>query len=601
MLNLVDDITEQRELTKAPAGVVSLVSTPGNPFMQSSRMVSDPNEVTSTWVEAGENSSGHNFIREVVGDQLRSVQNDLERAPNSPYLLNNLGLIYLNAGLVEEATKTFENALRIKQDLTVARLNLAKAQLIRGDLDRAVSIYCDLLKEHPQRPVIHENLGSVYLRLAIVRGDKAYLDQAAFHLKEAGRASYSSLNNLGIVYMIKGDLRAALGSFKKALALEPRSAKAHFNVATCYAQEKQYDKAVRHFASSLSLDAHNLDALKGLARVYLLTKQYSEAGVLLSPREETFANDSQLLEMLSETYFYSKSYPSCLKTLSRALKIYEQSKAAPAEKSRVYNNLGCASAALGEKQQAEVFFRKALKESSDVIGDAHTNLVDLLVEQRRYEDAFLLLRNIESEHPDVFTRPAWQLRFSLLAAHHYLYKNDYEAASYYLLEAQKADQENIASYVGISYLLTELQADYSGSLKWLRVALQKAPDNLLLLNNLAYTYLMKGDIEKGRSVLDSIANRNLLENPHLFATRGLLLIKEGAIEEGAHLYNQAIDLAPDKETTAQIRQKKNLELARYWLNQGKPEKAKRLLQDILEIESHLDIYKKQASTLLQAC
>lgn len=600
MLNLVDDITEQRELTKTPTGTVSLVSTPGNPFMQSSRIVSDTNQVTSTWVEAGEISSGHNFIREVVGDQLRSVQNDLERAPNSPFLLNNLGLMYLNAGLADEAIRNFEKALTIKQDLTVARLNLAKAQLIRGDLDSAVSIYCDLLKEHPQRSVIHESLGSVYLRLAIVQGDKAYLDQAAFHLKEAGQASHSSLNNLGIVYMIKSDLRAALGSFKKALVLEPRSAKAHFNIATCYAQEKHYDKAVRHFSSSLSLDTQNPDALKGLVRVYLLTKQYSKAAALLNEHEDAFANDAQLLEMLGEAHFYSKNYPSCSKMLSRALKIYEGSQAGPAERSRVYNNLGCASAALGEKLKAETFFRNALKKSPDVVGDAHANLVDLLVEQRRYDEAFLLLRTVEHQHPDAFKRPMWQLRFSLLVAHYHLYKKDYEKASHYLLEAQKTDQENVASYVGISYLLSELKADYGGAIKSLQVGLRKAPDNVMLLNNLAYSYLMMGNVEKGRSILDSITNQDALENPHLFATRGLLLIKEGAIEEGAHLYNQAANLAPDKETEAQIRQKKNLELGRYWLKQGIPDKAKRHLRDAIQIESHFDIYKEQAATLLQS-
>lgn len=60
-------------LPKLPQGQFPLVSTPGNPFMQSSRIVSDTNQLISTWVEAGEISSGHNFIREVVGDQLRSV------------------------------------------------------------------------------------------------------------------------------------------------------------------------------------------------------------------------------------------------------------------------------------------------------------------------------------------------------------------------------------------------------------------------------------------------------------------------------------------------------------------------------------------------
>jgi tetratricopeptide (TPR) repeat protein len=64
--------------------------------------------------------------------------------------------MYLNAGLVDEAIRYFEKALIIKQDLTAARLNLAKAQLNRGNLEGAISIYSALLKEHPRRSVVHE-------------------------------------------------------------------------------------------------------------------------------------------------------------------------------------------------------------------------------------------------------------------------------------------------------------------------------------------------------------------------------------------------------------------------------------------------------------
>ncbi len=601
MLNLTDDIKGQRELTKTPRGMVSLVSTLGNPFMQSSRIISDTNQLKAGWVEAGETSSDHAFIQEVVNEQLRFVLNDLAKAPSSPFILNNLGLTYLNAGQADEAIKHFEKALSIKSDLTAARLNLAKAQLVRGNLEGAVSIYTDLLTQYPRRSVIHESLGGVYLRLALAEGNKSYLEKAQYHLKETGEANPSTLNNLGIVYMLQGNVRGALSHFKKALTLEPRSAKTHFNIAYCYVKEANYEKAIRHFVTSLSLDRQNTEVVKGLAKVYLLTGQYSQAVHLLSDYEGAGSNDTQLLEMLGEALFYSKNYQSCLKTLSRVREIYESSNIGPTDLARNYNNLGCASAALGERAKAESFFRKSIGVADSGLGDAHSNLVDIYLTEGRFDDAFHILQTVEKKYPEAFMRPVWQLRYNLLAARYYLYAKDYEKSSRYLREAQKADPGNISSYVGVSYFLSELKGDYDGAIKSIKAGLLKAPTNLMLLNNLAYNYLMKGDIEKGRSVLDSITKQDEMENPHLLATRGLLLIKEGALEEGSRLYNQSADLALDKETRAQIRQKKSLELGRYWLGQGKTEKAKRLLRDVLGLESHLDIYKEQAAALLQSC
>jgi hypothetical protein len=69
----------------------------------------------------------------------------------------------------------------------------------------------------------------------------------------------------------------------------------------------------------------------------------------------------------------------------------------------------------------------------------------------------------------------------------------------------------------------------------------------------------------------------------------------------ALLYNQSINMASDQETRTPFRQKKNLELGRYWLGLGKQEQAKKYLKDLLDIESRLDIYRQRAATLLQSC
>ncbi|TSA01069.1 MAG: tetratricopeptide repeat protein, partial [Nitrospiraceae bacterium] len=428
-------------------------------------------------------------------------------------------------------------------------------------------------------------------------GDKAYLEHAKHQLEESGEGNPSALNNLGIVCMLQGNLRVALGHFKKALSIEPRSAKTHFNIATCYVKERNYEKAVRHFVSSLSLDKQNVEAAKGLARVYLLASKYPQAVELLSEWSST--EDAQLLEILGEALFYSKSYGACLKCLLRAQKLFEGSKTRSADLIRVYNNLGCAYLELGNREEAGAFFKKSARESPHVMTDAHCNLFALYMGDNRFEEAFPLIQIIEKDASKALKSPAWQARFNFLAARYYLYQKDYSVSSRYLAEAKHIDPTSPTAYIGISYILSEIKGDYLGAIEILKQGLSHTPTNLMLLNNLAYNYLMKGNIENARGVLDRINEQDALENPHLYATRGLLLVKEGALEEGARLYNQASILAKDEETRAQVRQKKNLEMGRYFLSQGKLERAKKLLKEVFSIDSRSDLYKEQAASLLK--
>lgn len=599
MLNLIDELREKKELTKTTNESLSLVSTPGNPFMPSSRLVSDSDKMGSTWVEAGERTSKHTLVLDIVNQQLNSAQHALEKAPDSPFLLNSLGLSYLNAGKVDEAVQYFERALNVNGDLISARFNLAKAQLLRGNLDGALSIYTSLLTQYPRRAVIHESLGEIYLRLALAQGDKSYLEKAKHQLAESGESNPSALNNLGIVCMLQGNLRVALGHFKKSLNIEPRSAKTHFNIATCYVQERNFEKAVRHFVSSLSLDKQNVEAAKGLARVYLLARKYQQVVELLRDHERFGNEDAQLLEILGEALFYSKNYRDCLNCMLRAQKIYEASKTVPTALGRVYNNLGSAYLALGNREKAGIFFKKSVRESPDVLNDAHCNLFAFYLDENRFEEALPLIQIIDKGA--ALKSAAWQARFYFLAARYYLSQKDYEVSSRYLVAAKSVDPTNPSSYVGISYMLSEIKGDYVGAIEILKQGISHAPTNLMLLNNLAYNYLMNGEIENARGVLDRINEKDALESPHVYATRGLRLVKEGELEEGARLYNHASILAQDEETRAQVRQKKNLEIGRYFLSKGKVERAKKLLEEVFKIDSRLGLYKEQAAGLLKGC
>lgn len=71
----------------------------------------------------------------------------------------------------------------------------------------------------------------------------------------------------------------------------------------------------------------------------------------------------------------------------------------------------------------------------------------------------------------------------------------------------------------------------------------------------------------------------LEERFYLRATRGLLLMRQGAIEEGARLYEEAQTKAPDDHQRERVAQKRGLELGRALLARGEIEQARALLEE----------------------
>jgi Flp pilus assembly protein TadD len=118
-----------------------------------------------------------------------------------------------------------------------------------------------------------------------------------------------------------------------------------------------------------------------------------------------------------------------------------------------------------------------------------------------------------------------------------------------------------------------------------------------LVNNYAYCLILRGELAKAREVLDKHKEESLVP---LVATRGLLLIKEGNIQEGRRFYNRAVALAGnDRSLVALVEQKKNLELGINCLEKGNKREAIRLFQKGLRYKSREDRYKKKIIKLLE--
>lgn len=155
----------------------------------------------------------------------------LEGQPGSPredaYRQTNLGVGYLERYDFEAAGDAFRQALKIDSALTIARLNLAIAQLYSGDLDEAVMNARAVIAALPQSPHAHYVAGLV--------------SRAANRPPEA------------------------LAAFQRVLEIDPEDVGSRIQLAQIHLAERRYSEAVALFEAALSRDPFNATAAYGLA------------------------------------------------------------------------------------------------------------------------------------------------------------------------------------------------------------------------------------------------------------------------------------------------------------------------------------------------
>jgi len=110
----------------------------------------------------------------------------------------------------------------------------------------------------------------------------------------------------------------------------------------------------------------------------------------------------------------------------------------------------------------------------------------------------------------------------------------------------------------------------------------------MILNNLAYVCAMMDRLEEARVAM-RMAPKGLVPHAEWIATKGLLRLREGDERAGVALYEEAESVASEmgnKDLARRVRQKKHLELARFWL------KKKDIQRGRIEIKRGLDIKVK---------
>ena len=138
----------------------------------------------------------------------------LKVAPDDAELHDDVALLYLGMGMVNNAVRHFELSAALKPESAAAHFNLGTARAQAGRFQSAVESFRTALKLRPDYALAHGNLGRVLLA-------QGQVDEALKHLQEAVRLDPTNPRSfLGLA-----EAQAAQGAYGTAIDLLERAIK----------------------------------------------------------------------------------------------------------------------------------------------------------------------------------------------------------------------------------------------------------------------------------------------------------------------------------------------------------------------------------------
>ncbi|HMH03959.1 MAG TPA: tetratricopeptide repeat protein [Candidatus Udaeobacter sp.] len=164
---------------------------------------------------------------------------------NNDVAENNLGIVFLGQGKLDEAISLLQSAVDLRSDNSPAHENLAKALLQKGEVDNALVHYRKLLELQPDNIEVHNIVGTVLIQ--------------------------------------QHRIREGVEEWRKGLAIDPNNGNAMSNLAWVFATSpddslRDGAKAVQFAEQALRISGGRIPIIfRTLAAAYAESGQFSEA------------------------------------------------------------------------------------------------------------------------------------------------------------------------------------------------------------------------------------------------------------------------------------------------------------------------------------
>jgi tetratricopeptide (TPR) repeat protein len=200
-------------------------------------------------------------------------QTTIEKTPQSFMAKNNLGVIFLARGRVDDAIVCLERALEISPDHANAWGNLGRALLQLGRTAEALQDFQRALEIEPCAKS-HSDLGYALLQAGRV-------GEAITHCRKAVQLEPrfpEAQNTLGLALNQSGRLDEAISCFRIVARLQPGSVDAHCSLAlSLFKTRSGAPEAIAEFKKAIALQPDNAELQNNLGWMLLQNGRADEA------------------------------------------------------------------------------------------------------------------------------------------------------------------------------------------------------------------------------------------------------------------------------------------------------------------------------------
>ena len=161
------------------------------------------------------------------------------------------------------------------------------------------------VSEEMYKKILGENSNEDEITNLIKKG-KAWLDICDYkHAKECFQKVLEinpdaiSYSYLGEIYWSQGENNNAINCFQNAIGINPRYAKAHYQVGRLYCLQKDYGTALKHFQKVVEIEPTYDSIYYLIGMCYFRVKDYNNALKNLETADKYAPNDKELLHFLA--------------------------------------------------------------------------------------------------------------------------------------------------------------------------------------------------------------------------------------------------------------------------------------------------------------
>ncbi|MDM8536349.1 tetratricopeptide repeat protein [Desulfobacterales bacterium HSG17] len=485
----------------------------------------------------------------------------LKIQPASVGVLKKVVQAYLRLAEFSKAEKILKQILQNQSDADDVLLELARLQLVMGNMPDAVGNWEELSSRHPKDPhvkVLHGDL--LILEDRLEDAEKAY--KSAVGLPSSNDVV---LIKLAACYLSQGKDDMAQQTFETAVAKKIESTDVLLQIANYWKLKNNMEKVELFIQKAIQLEPEDLSLQMKLAQFYFNISKYEDSRVMIdklitqAPENRSLKkylikillaqNQLEKIPSLLESYtsemkndlefnFLSGKYYLFVHSPLIAEKHFKQVVQEKPEHFLAHYFLGVTYLLSGHVYLAQQSLIKALS-LNQLFSEAEMALADIFYKKNELGFSQEHIKRVLDNEPENF-------RAHMMMGHVLFAKKEYEKALVWFKSAVSINPDSESGVYYIALVSEQLKKE-SEALKLYQMLLKKNPDLADAAWRLKELWIKSGKIDVARHYFESaveVSSDSSLGNGYLQYILGEVYLAGGDTLKAIDRFNSAIDLLP---------------------------------------------------------